>query len=98
MTSEERYHDDRSRFYYGRETWKDLFREEAQNKGGIYLPDPEEILQGMTDIRWLRQQGFGEEFIRAVMHYRSPRIDLVRRVVAARGPEEAYRLLREFMP
>lgn len=85
--------------FYGDEAWDGYHKEkESAEAEGIRLPNPGEILQMMEDIRWLRSHGYPDSFVKAVIRHCSPDIRLVRRLVKLKGPQEAYKVLIEYMP
>jgi hypothetical protein len=69
----------------------------ARSPSPAYLPSPNEVLCRAARVRFLRNNGFDEVMMRAVMVDESPNINLVRRMVFLHGPREAHRRLAQFV-
>lgn len=96
LMREEDFQDRRWEYYDSQEQYEEAIEARFLRS---HIPSPEEILQQTRAIRWLREHGFSDSFVKRVILHQHPRIDVVRRLVEKRGmnAQQVYMLLKELL-
>lgn len=90
------YYDSREEYLRARRRQES--EEDSEEELPSYLPTPLEIIQRAEHVQWMKHLGFPEVFIRSVMQFETPTIEVVRACVR-RGysAKEIYRRMRPFI-